>query len=124
MIGDDLRSVLPFLQREAESRMVTPCKITRAGDPVLDEDTGNFTDGTEVVFDGFCEIQTRETQVREGDSGSSAIITQLYLVKVPVASGPYQDKDIVTVPGRTFRVEGLHLKTWQTAQRLPVVEVI
>lgn len=104
--------------------MVTPCTITRPGDPVLDENTGNFTPTQITVFSGYCQIQTREAQVHTGSSGSAEIVTQLYLIKVPVASGPYQDKDTVTVPGRTFHVEGLHEKTWQTAQRLPVVEVV
>lgn len=105
--------------------MVTPCVITRPGDPVLDENTGNYMPASVVVFSGLCEVQTRETQVRTQESGSAAIVEQLYLVKVPVASGPYQDKDIVTLgSGRVFRIEGLHLKTWQTAQRLPVMEVV
>lgn len=124
MIIDDITFALPEMRQQAESMMITPCTIFRLGDPVLDENTGNFTPTQTVVFQGFCKVQTRDTQVRSDAPGSSLVISQLYEVHVPVSSGPYQDKDIVTVPGRTLRVEGLNLKTWQTAQRLPVVEVV
>lgn len=124
MIADDLRAALPEMQRQAESMMITPCTISRDGEPVLDEDTGNYTPSHTVIFSGLCKIQTKDTEVNVAVGGSAEMVLQRYEIHVPVTSGPFQDKDVVTTPGRTFHVQGVHLKSWQTAQRLPVVEVV
>jgi hypothetical protein len=124
VIADDIRAALPIMQQQAESLMTSPCLITRPGTPVLDEDTGNITPTTVTVFSGYCKVQTRDTLTQQSESGSSAVAIQRYEVHVPLSSGPYLEHDLVEVSGRRFRVVGLNLKTWQTAQRLPVEEVI
>ena len=124
LLGSQISAAVPLLRQVDESLMVTPCTITRPGDPVLDEDTGDFTDGGSVVFSGLCQVVLRDAQVRQGESGDARMVTQLYVVKVPVSSGPYQDGDVVTVPGRKLLVQGLDLQTWQTSQHLPAVEVV
>lgn len=105
--------------------MVTPCQVTRdSGPPVLDPVTGDFTSGVSVIFDGYCKVQTREGEVLDVVTGSSDPNVQRYSIHLPVSAGPFKHGDLVAVPGRVFKVDGLHKKTWQTAQRVPVVEVI
>lgn len=124
MLSLDIEGALPEFQQHAESLMVTPCTITRGGERVLDPNTGDFTTLSTVIYDGGCKVQTREGEVLDVVSGSAALNVQRYSIHVPVSAGPFQDGDLVTVTGRVFKVDGLHSKTWQTAQRLPVVEVI
>ena len=104
--------------------MTTPCQIVRPGAPVLDENTGDFTSSEVVVYDGFCKIQTREGEALDVETGSSSALVQRYQIQIPVWAGPVRKSDLVRAAGRVFRVDGLHTKTWQTSQRLPVVEVV
>lgn len=136
MIGHDLDGALVELQEQAESTMTTPCRIHRAGAVTADPGTGaDVIVAGALVYDGSrgdpgCKIQTRENQPRDVESGQ-ATVTEISLeVHVPVLSGPYRVGDVVlildrpagSVVVRSFRVEGTHVKTYQTAQRLPVVE--
>lgn len=123
MIADDIRSVLPFLQQQAESLMITPCVVTREGDRV-DDGTGNYVPAESVVFSGRCQIGGRDTQVADLSSGSADVDALRAVVKVPVSSGPFKRGDIVRADGRVFRVEAPDDRSWQKSQRLPVVEVI
>lgn len=123
-LGAFAAAAVPLLRQVDESLMVTPCTITRPGEPVLDEDTGDFdTDGA-VVFTGLCQVVARDTQVRPDEAGSARQITQLYEVKVPVSAGPFMDGDVVSVPDRKLLVQGLDLQSWQTSQHLPAIEVV
>lgn len=125
MIGDALRTVLPELRQQAESMMVTPCAIHRGGTVTADPTTGaDVIVGGMSVYEGGCKVQSREGEVRASEVADSTVTAQRWEVHVPVSSGPYQVGDVVTALGRQFRVEGLHVKTWQTAQRLPVSEVL
>lgn len=125
MIADDLLAALPRLQEAAESLMVSPCTIRRPSSVEPDPVTGADTEVPgALVYDGGCKLQSREGEIRNGEVADSTTTTQRWEVHVPVSSGPYLKGDVVTVLGRKFRVEGLHVKTWQTAQRLPVVEVL
>lgn len=133
MIGDQLATALPELQAEAESLMVTDCRVRRPSGVTADPGTGadivTFKPG--AVFTGGCKIQTLQAQVQVVESGRATAAAQSYEVHLPVTSGPYRTGDVVEVldaPGgavvRRFRVEGLNTKTWQTAQRLPVQETL
>lgn len=123
VIADDLRSVLPLLRQQAESLMVTPCTITRQGEPV-DDGTGNYIPAEVLVFDGLCQVSGRESQVLDLSSGSADVDALRAVIKVPVSAGPFKRGDIVRTPGRVFRVEGPDERSWQKSQRLPVLEVI
>lgn len=123
-LADHISAALPELRAQAESLMVTPCTITRTGARVLDENTGNYTTPTTVIYAGGCQIAGRDTQVMDLTSGSADIDALRAVIKVPFNSGPYRKGDIVTADGRTFKVEGPDDRTWQKSQKLPVVEVI
>ena len=58
------------------------------------------------------------------EAGSATVTTVRWGIHVPVTSGPYQTGDVVRALSRVFRVDAIHAKTWQTAQRLPVTEVM
>lgn len=133
MIADEIASVLPQLQAQAESLMVDTCTITREGEGwVVDPDTGREVPAPPTtVYEGKCKVQTYEPHERTPDVGGSTEVIQRYHVHVPVTAGPFEVGDVVTITsgandpttsGRTFRVAGLHEKTWQTAQRLLVDE--
>ena len=125
---------LAAAQRLAESRMATPCRVSRpdttTGDPVTGADVP--TAGVKV-YAGGCKIQDRQASVRDVESAQAAATVQGLEVHLPVASGPYRVGDVVRILDRPdgpaavvlrkLRVVGLHLKTHQTAQRLPVEEM-
>ena len=125
MLGLDVSPELPLLQAQAESLMVSPCVIRRGGTVTSDPDTGaDVVVGGVSVYEGGCKLQSREGEIRSGEVGSSTGVSQNWQVHVPVTAGPFQAGDVVAVLGRTFRVEAPHVKTWQSAQRLPVSEVL
>lgn len=135
MIVDQVDAEIQHLQQQAESLMVTPCTITRPSTVSTEPATGADVEVLgAMVYDGSagspgCKLQTRLGQVRTVESGSGTVAVDGLEVHVPVGSGPYRIGDLVRILDqpqgselRRFRVAGLHLKTWQTAQRLPVDE--
>lgn len=134
MIGHDIAAALPELRAQAESMMITPCRISRTGTVTANPDTGAdvIIPGAKV-YAGGCKVQAREGQPQPAESGTATVIAQSLEVHVPASSGPYRKGDLVeildrpdgaaAVVERRFRVEGLHRKTWQTAQRLQVEEL-
>lgn len=122
MLGDAIAAALPTMQAEAESAMVTPYVARRV--------TGTHeVDGRDVplwgvVASGRCQLQSAETVTRDPDVAGATVTVQRYQVKVPVSAGPFWIGDRFELLGRTFRVTALHGKTYQTAQRLPVDEVL
>lgn len=124
-LGVAVETWLPELQRQAESLMVTPCTIARgctvAPDPITGGDV--LSQGT-IVYQGGCKVQSHEGEPRSVEAGSATRATVRWEIHVPVSSGPYRLGDVVRATGRVFRVEAIHAKTWQTAQRLPVTEVM
>lgn len=114
--------------------MTTPCRVNRPGTVTADPVTGADvpTDGA-PVFDGSsgdpgCKVQDRQASVRGVESAEATVTTQGLEVHLPVSSGPYRVGDVVSILSgstvvRRLRMVGTHLKTWQTAQRIPVEEV-
>lgn len=139
MLGDDIAAALPELQAQAESTMRTRCRVLRIVSVEPDPDTGQdvVTYADPPVYEGDgnpgCKIQDRDLQVTpEQIPGGSVPVFRLE-VQFPVAAGPFQVGDVVqtfaaddtayATPVHVFRVSGLHRKTWQTAQRIPVEEL-
>jgi hypothetical protein len=121
VIGHDLAAVLPWLQAEAESRMRRDCLIRRPGELATDPETGAAVPTYTPVYAGKCRLQSRESAVAV-ESARGTVTTQGYEVHVPVDAGPFKVGDEVLTGSRSFRVDGLHEKDEQTAQRLPVTE--
>jgi hypothetical protein len=87
-----------------------------------------------TVYSGKCQVQERDTQEQVALAGEADIDKQRYTVKLPVAGSedvrPDDDVEMVSVVhdpslnGRHFTVSAMHHKTFATARRLPVVEVV
>ena len=118
----------------AEQEMADECTITRT-DPdapwVPGPDGYDVPPQPATVYEGRCKVATYEPYEATPDVGGKTVVQQRYSVHVPVSAGPFEVGDVVTITasaqlpattGRTFRVAGLHEKTWQTAQRLLVDE--
>jgi hypothetical protein len=122
MIGHDVEAVLPELQEQAESLMVTACTVARPTGVTSDPETGMDVETSEPVFDGLCKVQSSDNQARAVETALGTVTVQQLEVHLPVRAGPFRKGDVVNVPGRRFRVLAVPTKTWQTAQRLPVEE--
>ena len=115
--------------------MVDACRVERPGELVTDPDTGAVTPGYTAVYVGACKVQSAAgvSSVGTPDAGEHSWTVQQLQVHVPVSAGPFFPDDIVTMlasahsphlVGRSFRVTGLAAKSWATAQRLIVEEVV
>lgn len=119
----------------AEALMVDACTIVRvAGEPgPMDPDTGLPTPApTTQIYAGRCRVQTYEPQESTPDSGGHTYSVQRYAVHVPVGTNAAVD-DIVTITaaamdpdlaGRHYIVTALLHKTFATAHRLAVDEIV
>jgi len=129
MLGEDISALLPQLQSEAESMMITPCRVLHPTGVTVDPETGRETPtyADDPVYSGGCKIQERDLEVSPSEIPGGIIPTARWEVHVPVSAGPFAFGDVVQILGggdvvRELRVTGLHRKSWQTAQRLPVEE--
>lgn len=127
-----LAQALAAGRREAEALMLDSCTIRRVVDVLTDAD-GNDIAVYESVYAGRCKVQTYEPYERSPESGGRTVVVQRYSVHVPVGAGPFLPGDVITITasrfathavGATYRVAGLHEKTFQTAQRLLVDEEV
>lgn len=130
MLGDDLAAVLPSLQAQAESMMVTPCRVRRilsvTPDPITGADVITYAEPD--PYEGVCKVQDKDLVPSPEQIPGATIPTFRLEVHVPVGAGPFEVGDIVEVLDgetvtRSLRIAGLHRKSWQTAQRLPVTEL-
>lgn len=105
--------------------MIDQCAISRISHGVDVDGLDTVTE--ELVYTGRCKVQSVSVQ-EESDivSAGAPLVVDRLRVDVPVGAGPFTVGDLVQVEGRSrrLRVVGLLEKTFQTAQRLPVEEVI
>lgn len=119
----------------AEALMLDACTVTRptGGPGPIDQQTGERGPApTTTVYAGPCKIQTYEPHEAAREVGAHAYIEQRYHLHVPVAVSGIRPGDTATITtavndsrlvGRTYRVAGLHHKSWATAQRLLIDEI-
>lgn len=114
--------------------MVDACEI-RAPATVgeMDPDTGLRPEALGTPrYAGRCKVQTYEPQESRPESGDHVYTVQRYAIHVPVGTvvavgdqvtitAAVLDPDLV---GRTYRVAGLLHKTYATAQRMLVDEIV
>lgn len=120
----------------AQALMTDTVSVTRVTGPPgpVDPDTGEREPApTEVVFSGPGKVQTYEPHESARESGGHVYIEQRYHLHVPVSAAQVLVGDTVTVTasatdtqlaGRSYRVAGEHAKTWSTARRLLLDEVV
>lgn len=78
------------------------------------------------VYAGKCRVQDRDVSPAGAESGSSTADVLKSQVHVPVSQGPFMSGDVVFMNGSTaptWRILAPHVKTDQTAERLPVERV-
>lgn len=135
---DSITGALPGLRSEAEGRMVDACTVSRGpyGPGTFDPDTGTYTEAiAALIYTGRCEVQVDGRLVgREIDAGETELTSMRLTVKLPVdTSAGVQINDQITITssahdpglvGKLFRVTALHNKTFATARRLQVEEVV
>ena len=116
-------------RRAAEALMVDTLTVSRPGDP--DPLTG--LPALTPIYTGPGKVQTYEAQEANPEAGGHVFTEQRYRVDIPVGSCSPAVGDVVTVavatldpgpPVRTYRVAALLHKTYATAQRLGVEEVV
>ena len=126
--GDLIADRLPTLQAAAENMMTSTTTVTRLGEPVWDEDTGDYTDALTTVYEGRCKLQTYQAFEAEPEAGGAQRVIQRYYLHVPVSAGIFLpgDRAVITASanpllvGNVYVVAAAHEKDWQTAQRLLV----
>jgi hypothetical protein len=120
-------------RQAAEALMVDACTVTRPGEPVTDPETGNVTPGSTFVYSGPCKVQQTISQASNPTAGGHSFTVQDSRVDFPVSAGPLEVSDTVTITasaldpqlvGRVFRVAELFHKSYATAQRTRVEEVV
>lgn len=122
-------------RRAAEALMADSCRITRTTGPLgpLDPETGEKAPApTATVYEGKCRVQTYEAQESRPESGDHVYAVQRYSVHIP-AGTTVRVGDVVTVlsatldpdlTNRRYTVTGLLHKTFATANRLLVDEIV
>lgn len=120
-------------QRAAEQLMVDTCEIKRPTGYTTDPDTAQDVETYEPVYSGKCKIQTKITRVQEAQAGEHTFTTQRSEIHLPMTAGPVKLNDVVTITasaispmsvGAVYRIMGMQPKTFQTAQRIPIEEVL
>jgi hypothetical protein len=118
----------------AESQMQDTSTIKRASDETtIDPSTGLPTTTWTTIYSGKCKIQSDSVQAVNPTSGDHSYTVDRLSVHVPVSATGVQVGDQVEITdsaldaanmGRKFRVASMFRKTFATAQRLPVEEVV
>ena len=113
--------------------MLDECVVARPGDPVTDPETGNVTEASVPVYTGRCKVQQTISQASSPNAGEHSYTVQDSRVDFPVSAGPFAVSDAVTITGSeldpqlvgvTFRISELFHKSYATAQRTRVEEVV
>lgn len=92
-----LNGTLSMGRRMAESRMTDSCAVTRAGSPVFNETTGEYTSTAASVYSGKCRIKHPTTAGRDVDAGSQLLAVGELELHVPVGSAVFAPDDVVTI---------------------------
>ena len=119
--------------------MVDACTVDRPGPPVTDPETGAVSATSTPIYGpdsaeaGKCKVQRTATQASNPTAGGHQFTLQDSRVDFPVSAGPLMVDDVVTLTasvldpqlvGRSFRVTELFHKSYATAQRTTVSEVV
>jgi hypothetical protein len=135
-LGHDIDRALPELQAQAESRMTDTVRITRGGAPVWDEETGTYSDGGTIIYEGNCRLKLTSTVVSDVDSQGQLLAEQRPQLHLPVltpgtvgTSGAVRPNDTAVIltsrndpsaVGTVLTIGGRAIGTDATARRFPV----
>jgi hypothetical protein len=116
-------------RKAAEKRMIDTCDITRHGDPVFSEATGQLTSSSVTVYSGKCKVQSKDSATSSPEAGEHTFTVVSRQVHIPANAADVQDGDLITITasrlsafmvGKQYRVSGFEPDTFDTAARLPV----
>jgi hypothetical protein len=119
-------------RRFNESLQTSACTITRKGDKVLNETTGEYEYEFATIYSGQCKIKFGATEAHTVDAQGQILTEQTAILSLPVdepGSVDVTTDDVAELTvnpldpalvGKTFRVTGLHTQTAATARRFPV----
>lgn len=120
----------------AEALMVDTCTIQHKTGEATDLDVGTTTPAYATVYAGKCKVQVSSQHAGSAtsrDVGQAGRLIGELEVHVPVSATGLQPDDLVTVTasaldpdlvGRTFRLRGMAHKSFLTARRFPMIEVM
>lgn len=131
-LGADIESNLPFLRSQAESMMTSACIISRAGDKVFNEETGEYETPYTTIYEGKCRYKFGGTQASLVDAQSQKLVEQAITLSLPVSAAGSSDvrpDDVSELTANPFdpamigmkaRIAGIHFQSHATARRFPV----
>jgi hypothetical protein len=124
-------------RRAAEALMVDTCTIRRVTGQATDDTTGKVTPTYSTIYSGKCKLQALGSQGQAPARPHSIAEAQVFLqqieLHVPMSVTGVQADDLVTVTassldadlvGRTWHVRALSHKSFQTARRFGLEEVL
>lgn len=125
-LGAEIAAALPILRAQAESMMTDQCVIEILIRYDVDPTTGaSVPVYGPTIYEGRCKVQDGARSPRESGEGDADRDAFPLRVDVPVGPPWIPEGAVVTMSdGRRFRVLAPHRKTHQTAQRLPVEQVL
>lgn len=136
MIADDLMRALPALREQAESLMSDAGTMRRAtGNTTQDPNTGSTIPECADLFTSKAKIQTRNLVAQSSEVGGRTAVTVRVELHLPVSAPAVTVGDVWEVTsvgalsdtqllGRKFRVVAPVGKSFATARRLEVEEVV
>lgn len=127
------RSALAQGRALAASLMESTCEITRAGEPVVDPDTGILTPSTTVIYTGQCRLRFPYVRPQQLLADGQQLAKDRGILWLPVdGSADVRADDVATLtvnpldPGQVglrLRIEAQFVETHATSRRFPI-EVI
>lgn len=126
-------SITLAAQRAAERLMVDTCTIRyTTGFTTNAEGIDSPTYGS-PVYSGKCRVQTKIARVQEANAAEHQFTLQRSELHLPVSAGPVKVNAVVQITssavaphlvGKIYRVAGTQPKTFESAQRVHVEEVL
>lgn len=126
-------SLLARGQRAAEALMLDACTVKYQSGVSFNNTTGRDEPTFTTRFSGRCKVQERGVQSVERDAGAREVTILRTYVHLPISAGAVEVDDVVTITaaefdaqlvGRVFRVLAPSGKSFATARRLEVEEVV
>lgn len=116
----------------AQSMFIDTYKVQRPGEPYTDDDGIVITPLIDV-WQGKGRVQVNAASAENPAAGGHQFTVQSMSLHIPVNAGPFQISDTVTIVaspldpervGHQLRITALFDKTFATAQRLKVEQVV
>lgn len=117
----------------AAALMVDTCTIQRIASVATDLDTGVVTPTYSLIYSGPCKVQQASGYARPYTVGEAVVFQTRMQLHVPVTAPVAQPDDLLTITacphdpdevGRTWHIRGTPDKTWPTAHRYGIEEVV